>query len=391
MRQYSFLFLHRSSHFIVPSSLLKNNCISMCKPTKSGNNKALIRVQKKTAAPSGSAGNGADTHTAAIRPKRASSVAKAAFSIALPIIAGLLHTQVFFYAVKTLVLSRTILLHHSDALIDLVKIKGQLQRLDICVFFAYSFDLICCYVFKVIPFSRCNSSRDIATHHLPILLLFLPLCVPCYYSMFYHLDPLSHNIFDYDIGAAGGDLFDTSPDHHAGDHHHDGIHFKVRWLYAVLVANGLGFISSLNEVFMCFQRAEMNLGGIRYFKDIPMMKEPSLSTSTLQYTSKRRIQIFTSRSMIGIELYFKLCIFCMFSLVSFWQCCQVDRASFDYVNVVHPELNVWGKIGMVYSSPVVLRGLLFRIFMFAMYPFMGWRTAKKIRMHHRHVDVLVEK
>ncbi len=108
-------------------------------------------------------------------------------SVCLPILAVFLHLRVFFHAVACLSTTFTDKLPIQDSLVNLTLI-------DRYVCSAYSFDLICCYVFKTIPFSRCYSSSDIAGHHLPILLLFLPLCVPAFFQQFQQLDPLFHNI-----------------------------------------------------------------------------------------------------------------------------------------------------------------------------------------------------
>ena len=263
-------------------------------------------------------------------------------SVFLPILAGLLHMQVFYYAAfNILTLPRTL---------PVEVIRNQWLHLDTCVFFAYTFDLICCYVFKIIPFSRCNSGRDIAGHHLPILLLLLPLSIPTCFQQFQHLDQLANNMIEYDDDEEGKVSF--------------------RAINGLLIANGVGFLSSLNEVFMCFQRAEMNLQGVIFFRDIKMIQK----------------RIFTSRFMVGAELYFKFGIFCVFSSFSFKACCDVDRAGFEYLNEVSGEMPIWRKVGTVYSSPMVIRGVLFRIFMLSMYPFMGLRTAKKIKLFHNEVD-----
>ena len=74
------------------------------------------------------------------------------------------------------------------------------------IFLAYSFDLICCLLFKVIPFSRCNCSRDIVGHHLPTLLLALPLAVPLWSgrACLRAFDPLAFSALDDDAAVNDG-------------------------------------------------------------------------------------------------------------------------------------------------------------------------------------------
>ena len=230
-----------------------------------------------------------------------------------------------------------------DISISLFLHKGQI--LDKAVFTAYSFDLICCYFFKVIPFSRCNSPGDIAGHHLPILLVILPLCLPLFWEELNFLDPLIHGVLDY---------------------HADGGLLRLNAMDGVIRANGWGFVSSLNEFIMCFQRAEMNMQGVKDFRDI----------STLQ---KR---IFTGRLAIGIELYFKFGIFCVFSLFGFKGCCDLDKVWYGYISQVHDDMSFMTVVGSIFCSPLFIRALVYRVFILVMYPMMALRTFKKIKKFH---------
>ena len=48
--------------------------------------------------------------------------------------------------------------------------KNGCYQLDQAIFLAYIFDLLCCAI-NIIPFSRCNSSKDITGHHIPTLMM----------------------------------------------------------------------------------------------------------------------------------------------------------------------------------------------------------------------------
>eukprot|EP01083_Nonionella_stella_P303089 1047749_1 len=164
-------------------------------------------------------------------------------SVLCPILAGCFHLHVFHEAIYFIYASFTL---DTDSLSP--NDVGNLYiKVDRAAFFAYSFDLICCYALGVIPFSRCNSASDIAGHHLPILCLVLPLCVPIW-AQLESLDPLFFAVL-----------------------HSKNSKARSGMLIACLRGTGLGFVSSLNEVFMCFQRAEMSWAGILKFSDIPHM------------------------------------------------------------------------------------------------------------------------
>ena len=71
-------------------------------------------------------------------------------SITLPLIAGLLHLQVFYYAAVHCLLR---VRQQSSNDISSDEFRHECFLLDRAIFLAYVFDLLCCW-FKVIPFSR---------------------------------------------------------------------------------------------------------------------------------------------------------------------------------------------------------------------------------------------
>jgi len=278
-------------------------------------------------------------------------------SVLCPILAGFFHLHVFYEAIHFIYASFTL----DTDLLSIDDVANSVFKVDHAAFVAYSFDLICCYALGVIPFSRCNSAKDVAWHHLPILCLVLPLGIPIW-AQLESLDPLFFAVI------------------------HSNSKSKARsgLIIACLRATGLGFVSSLNEVFMCFQRAEMSWAGNFKFSDI-RHRQNHRSTSQIP------IQIFTSRFMIGVELYFKFCIFCVFSLFGCKACCNIDLIYLTYI--LDPEMSsasevanksIWNIARLIYTSPNMMRAGIFRFFMLAMYPSMGMRTAKKIREFHRN-------
>lgn len=264
-------------------------------------------------------------------------------SICLPILSGLLHLRIFLVSCLNLTSTR---------LLSTVAVQNKIITLDTSVVMAYTFDLICCYFFRIIPFSRCNSATDIAGHHLPILLVFIPLHFPMYFERFMHWNPLVLGIFEY---------------------YGDGGALREAFIDGGIRANGWGFISSLNEFFMCLQRAEMNSQGLKVFREI----------SNGADSNKERQRIFTSRFAIGLELYFKFGIFCIFSFFGFRACCDVDMAMYQYSAKLNEGLPVWNIFRSLLSSPSFIRTVSYRIFLLFMYPTMGLRTVRKIRHFHR--------
>lgn len=277
--------------------------------------------------------NKSKTSSASPRPTTTSSWQ----SILLPLIAGLLHLQVFYYAAFHCIF-RSIKSQASESTSE--EFRNECFLLDRAIFLAYVFDLLCCYL-KVIPFSRCNCSSDIVGHHVPTLILALPLAIPLW-SDVRRFESTSLSILDSSIGNDRRD----------------------RFIDSYTMASGFAYISSLNEVFMCFQRVEMSLQGVRSFRDIPSMKR----------------RLFTSRIAVGAELTYKLCFFWGMSIVACKACCDFDRALYDTITApLAYDGSIWRTLLTVYSSPAVLRGALFRAFSIVMYPSMGMRCFKKIK------------
>ena len=72
-------------------------------------------------------------------------------SITLPLIAGLLHLQVFYYAAVHCIF-RAYFKSNEAVSVSSDEFRNECFLLDRAIFMAYVFDLLCCY-FKVIPFS----------------------------------------------------------------------------------------------------------------------------------------------------------------------------------------------------------------------------------------------
>ena len=149
---------------------------------------------------------------------------------------------------------------------------------------------------------------------------------------------------------------------------------RTHFINSYTLASGFAYISSLNEVFMCFQRVEMSLQGVQSFRDIPHMKT----------------HIFTSKLAVFVELTYKLCFFWGISLFACKACCDFDKSLYDSLiaqqQQQHDYVSTWKTLLKVYSSPAVLRGALFRAFSIVMYPSMGLRCYKKIKHLHRDLD-----
>lgn len=203
---------------------------------------------------------------------------------------------------------------------------------------------MCCYL-KVIPFSRCHCSADIIGHHVPTLILALPLAVPLW-ANWNNFESTSSSILDFDVGDER----------------------RNRFIDAYTLASGFAYVSSLNEVFMCFQRFEMSLAGVTSFRDVPSMTS----------------QFFTSRRVVAAELIYKLCFFWGMSLLACKACCEFDYSLYDAIASSGAHNGSLGRTLLaVYSSPAVLRGALFRAFSIVMYPSMGMRCFKKIKQFQR--------
>jgi hypothetical protein len=283
----------------------------------------------------------------------------------MPLIAGLFHLQVFYYAAFHNILPR--FLPHlftaitttssstsSSELPQLTtnEFKNGCYQLDQAIFLAYIFDLLCCTL-NIIPFSRCNSPKDIIGHHIPTLILALPLAMPLWHVKLEYLDPTVLLILNDDNGNI------TS------------LEIRKQCMDAFMLASGFAYISSLNEVIMCFQRVEMSLNSIRNFNDIP--------SSSIMKKSGRHC-LFTSRFVIGFELFYKLFFFWGMSILACKACCEFDKSLYDAItsSLDYTE-PMWRTFLTIYTSPAILRGALFRVFSVVMYPSMGRRCLKKIK------------
>ena len=256
----------------------------------------------------------------------------------LPFIAGLLHLQVVFLCFQSLA-QRIFSNNTTTEIITSEAYLNQCFQLERAILIAYLFDLICCYL-KVIPFSRCKSSKDIIVHHVPTLFLALPLAVPLWANL--------SSVDSITSGVINGDS--TELRNHVMD--------------AFANASGLAYISSLNEVIMCFQRVEMTLQGITSFGDINLMKR----------------RLFTSRVVVGFELLYKLLFFWGISIMACKACCEIDKSIYDAITSASDyNESLWKTLLTLYTRPIVLRAVLFRLFSVAMYPSMGKRVLKKIK------------
>lgn len=291
-------------------------------------------------------------------------------SIVLPLIAGILHLRVFYYAVFGCIL-RNYNLNYSEN--DEESASSVFRRtcflLDSSIFLAYTFDLVCCLCFRVLPFSRCNCSRDIVGHHVPTLLLALPLAIPLWsgYSSLQIFDPVSFAILDKATANVSG----VAPD------------LRTDFINAYATASGYAYASSLNEVLMCLQRVEMSLAGVSYIRDV-----------ATKMSNQRRF--FTSRAMLYAELSYKLVFFWGMSLVACKACFDFDWTVYKYYsssisssdNSNNNSSEHWMTTTIplflaVYTSPAVLRGVLFRLFTIVMYPSMGFRCLATMKRLHR--------
>lgn len=212
----------------------------------------------------------------------------------------------------------------------------ELYSLDRAVFIAYLVDLLSCY-FDALPFSRCNRAKDIIEHHLPTLFLALPFAVPTWAGI--QSIESSLRILDLEVDDPVRDDF----------------------ILGIMMASGFAYISSMNEVFMCFQRVEMSLQKAAIFADIPQMKH----------------HFFTSRLVIGMELCYKLAFFWGLSIIACYGCVKVQYAAFQVHS--NDDKALWQVLLIMTKSPIVLRAVLFLSFSVVMYPSMGSRCLRKVK------------
>lgn len=251
-----------------------------------------------------------------------------------PFLAGLAHLHVVYFAAYKTVFP--VLLSQVSGK-PTEEFQSELYLLDRAVFIAYMIDLIACY-FGAIPFSRCNRSKDIIEHHLPTLLLALPFAIPTWASIG-GIEP-SLSILDLEVGNE----------------------FRDAFIKGCMMASGFAYISSMNEVFMCFQRVEMSLQKAATFADIPQMEH----------------HFFTSRLLIGMELCYKLSFFWGLSILACWGCIMLPYSVFQ-MHMANDDLAMWQVIFRLATSPIVLRALLFLTFSVVMYPSMGSRCLRRVQ------------
>ena len=148
---------------------------------------------------------------------------------------------------------------------------------------------------------------------------------------------------------------------------------------AFMLASGFAYISSLNEVIMCFQRVEMSMNSIRNFNDIPSMKKKK---------SGRRRRVFTSRFVIGFELFYKLFFFWGMSILACKACCEFDKSLYDAItSPLEYTEPMWRTLLTIYTSPAILRGALFRVFSVVMYPSMDEGVSRRLNNFSRRVEI----
>ncbi|CAJ1949169.1 unnamed protein product [Cylindrotheca closterium] len=254
--------------------------------------------------------------------------------VILPFLAGLTHLHVVYFAAFKTVLP---VLLGDVSRKQTEDFQSELYYLDRAVFIAYFVDLFCCY-FKALPFSRCNRSKDIIEHHLPTLLLALPLAVPTWAKM----DSIESSLPILSLG--------------------EDSEIRDEFIKGCMMASGFAYISSMNEVFMCFQRVEMSLQKAATFADIPQMKH----------------HFFTSRLIIGMELCYKLAFFWGLSILACYGCVKLPYAVYQ-MHMSNDELALWQVLFKMIISPIVLRALLFLTFSVVMYPSMGKRCLRKVK------------
>lgn len=254
-------------------------------------------------------------------------------SVLLPIVSGLLHLNTCFRAYE-------IMLCTSPSLPPFPDMRDYMVRLELSGALAYCFDLVCCYGFSVIPFSRCRKARDIAMHHLPILLVCQPLLVPVLMQWTW-LDPTVLNILQNSGETA----------------------------YMYVITTAIGFSSSMNEAIMSFQRAELSLDGKEYIDD-----------DTKDSSMKGRIRIFTSTRMQLFEMCYKVYIFAVCPLFAFISLFRADRIFFE----AQSHLPLSQVIYSYVTSPCKIRCFIYRLFMILLYPKMGKRAVQRtIRLYSK--------
>lgn len=198
---------------------------------------------------------------------------------------------------------------------------GALRAMAATVAVAYTWDLFSIKALGVVPLSRCRApGDDIVGHHVPVLLVLLPLGLP--FALASSYEPACQI---------------------AGFHR------------LVLFAEGVGFLSSLNEAIMCLQRVR----GAR--------------------------ALFRSRPAVFFELLYKVLIFSVMALGILVACAAIDCGVLADATARHPRSRAAAALAAL-RSPVLLRSLVYGWFVASKYPLMGRRAWRKLAAHVRCGD-----
>eukprot|EP00523_Entomoneis_sp_CCMP467_P004347 CAMPEP_0168743922 /NCGR_PEP_ID=MMETSP0724-20121128/13827_1 /TAXON_ID=265536 /ORGANISM="Amphiprora sp., Strain CCMP467" /LENGTH=418 /DNA_ID=CAMNT_0008791569 /DNA_START=8 /DNA_END=1264 /DNA_ORIENTATION=- len=359
--------------------------------------------------PSSKTNNDSPTATST-NPKKQDSPLRRAALVVLPILNGLLHLRVFCLSVFCLFVQTTANTtlqqqqERPESILNMEQAQAYSATLDHAVFFAYLMDLVSTFGCQIIPLSRVTSGMDIFVHHMPIIVMVmigLPVSSPWCYA----LDPWFHEMISYahnQSHLAGQQklLLTTTKSNKP----------PSEWLFqksqrtfqAAYLSQGFGFMSSLNEVLMSFQQAELNWNGV------PSLRQAQLEWFTTDddnaTRTSRKFSFFTRPVMIGVELYFKVSIFCGWGVLCFFALTKLWWEGLDYLLHLYNDVDeyqnydnltnlsqVWallsnsqlGKAALnLMTSPMHLRSMISIVFLVSMYPAMAWRTMNKIRRYH---------
>lgn len=253
----------------------------------------------------------------------------------LPIIAGILHLHVFYRAISFLLATRG-----GQPLLQIDPSMALYRAMELSVVLAYFFDLICCAL-SVIPYSRCKTSSEIIMHHLPVVFVLLPLGIPTW-ARWTSMEPMLTMLISMNEK-------------------------ETSYVISLLLqGNGWGFVSSLNEAIMCFQRAELSINGVSGMEDADRRR-------------MSKFKFWTSWYIELIELFYKLMIFCLFSSLSIWATFHTDISNYSYFQQQNPTAHPISLLIKTYMSPLQMRSIIWRLFIFILYPQMAKRTFLKLK------------
>ena len=139
-----------------------------------------------------------DTTEVVLAPGASGAPCGGGGSLLLPIVAAFLHLHIFYHAFRALL---SVLEEWGS--LSFASLQDSLSCVETAAFVAYTFDLICCYVFDAIPFSRVNNKIDIAIHHVPVIAVMITLAVPTWSPLLAHLDPLTRTCLAHEMVPAG--------------------------------------------------------------------------------------------------------------------------------------------------------------------------------------------